>query len=365
VAPLVSFFFTVGAGTGNIFFALLPVIYEVSYANDIRPEKPLAASATASQMAIVCSPVSAAMAAMLTLVGTNSAFLGSEPPLSLANILMIVLPASLIGVLALSTVQNFIGKPLSKDPEYLERIAQGKHEPPQPLGELSADEAAEVRKGRIPALLFLGGVLLIIFFALFPDLRPMIPGSDGVSAPLSMNTVIQLIMMMVAVLIILITKIKPAEISKQGTWSAGITSMIALFGVAWLADTFIASNSAQITTTLGALAQKAPWAIAIAMFLVAALTTSQSSTTRSLIPIGLSLGIAPWLLVAMWPSVIGIYAFTANGSQIATVEMDQTGSTKISKFLLWHSFTIPMLVGWVTSVLAGIAIGYFFFGMGR
>jgi len=363
VAPLVSFLFTVGAGTGNIYFALLPVIYEVAYANDIRPEKPLAASATASQMAVICSPVSAAMAAMLVLVGMQSGLLDTSLALTLPKILMIILPASLIGVLALSTVQNFIGKPLAQDPEYQKRLAEGRVLPPEPLHDLTPDEEAEVRKGRLPAFIFLAGVAFIMLLALVPSLRPSLPLGEEI-APLSMNAAIQLVMILVAVLIIMLSKVTVSDISKQGTWSSGITSMIALFGVAWLASTFIAANSGDITTALGSVAEKAPWMLAIAMFLVSAFTTSQSTTTNAIVPIGLSLGIAPWLLVAMWPAVIGIYAFPANGSQIASVEMDQTGTTKLSKFILWHSFTIPMLVGAVVSVLAGLAIGYLLMGFG-
>ena len=139
---------------------------------------------------------------------------------------------------------------------------------------------------------------------------------------------------------------------------------VALFGLAWMADTFIAANEDEIVSTLGGITESAPWTFAIILFAVAALTTSQSGATRSIMPIGIALGIAPQFLVAMWPSVIGIYFFPANGSQIAAVEFDKTGTTKIGKAVVNHSFMPPLLVAWVVAVAVGAGLALVIYGTG-
>lgn len=380
IAPLVAFLFTIAAGTGNIYFALIPIIYEVAYENKIRPERPLAVASVASQMGIVASPVSAAMAAMLTLV---------EPKgFSLVPILVIVLPASLIAILVASLVQMRIGRPLEADPEYQRRLAAGEIEPPviepvtepptggsqltspatgaSPAPEAAATAAAPQpgrkliadlpREAKLSALFFLVGVTIIVLMGIFPELRPAFPDSKGKSVPLGMTTVIQLIMFAVATAIVIFAKAKPAQIVKMPLLIAGVTSLIALFGLAWLADTFIAANTGAIVSLLGNLVDRAPIAFALALFAVAALTTSQSGATRAIVPIGIALGLPAQFLVAMWPAVIGIYFFPANGSQIAAIGIDQTGTTRIGKYVVNHSFQLPTLICWVVAVLVGLLI---------
>ena len=124
IAPLVSYIFTVGAGTSNIFYPLIPVIYETAYENNIRPERPLAVSTVANALGITSSPVSAAMAAMLTLVA-----IPEYGNFALGKILLITIPASVIAIIVTAIIQNFIGKPLEEDPVYQERLKQGSCSP--------------------------------------------------------------------------------------------------------------------------------------------------------------------------------------------------------------------------------------------
>jgi anaerobic C4-dicarboxylate transporter-like protein len=348
IAPLVSYVFTVGAGTSNIFYPLLPVIYETAYENGIRPEKPLATSTVANAFGITSSPVSAAMAAMLTLVAVPE--FGN---FTLGKILVITIPASIAAIIVMAIVQNFIGKPLADDPVYQERLKSGAVQPPKAE---STEAEPELPKGAaLSAYLFLVGVLLIVLSA-FPAFQRMIPGPEGELVPVDTTTMIILIMFVVALLILLFTTAKPSEVTKQQVFGAGIIAILALFGIAWLADTFVSAYNDQIVAALGNAVTAVPLLFAFAVFILGALTTSQSATTRTLVPIGLAvLPVAS--IVAMWQAVAGVLFLPANGTQLAAVAVDETGTTKIGRAVLNHSFMIPLLVCTAVAVLVGLVIG--------
>jgi len=210
--------------------------------------------------------------------------------------------------------------------------------------------------GKTAAIIFIAGTLLVVALGLFPGLRPAFPNEDGELVPLGMSPVIEMVMFTVALVIILVRRIKPSSVVEQPLLRSGFVAAVALFGIAWMADTFIDANQETIIEPLGQLIEQQPLWLAVALFLVAGLTTSQSATTNTLIPIALAAGLAPGVITAMWPSLIGVWLFPANGSQIASVETDLTGSTKLTQVPIWHSFTIPMLVSWVAVVLAGLLI---------
>jgi len=349
IASYISAIFTMGAGTGNIYFSLLPVIEETSYRFKVRPERPLAVSSTASQMAIVASPVSAAMAVMVGLM---------EPTgFDITDILIIVIPSILVAIGVMALVQNKLGKEMEEDPEYKKRVEAGLIKVEKTVKEDKVLPPSAKRS----ALIFLSGVGVIIMFGLFENLRPVV-GVGEDAGPLSMTTLIQIIMMIVALCIILFGKADVRQIPKSQVFDSGLVSMVALFGIAWLANTFIAAHEETIVTALGGVAETAPLMFALAIFVVGALTTSQSSTTAALMPIGIAIGIPSQFLIAMWMAVIGIYLFPINGSQIATIEFDRTGSTKMGKFVIDHSFTLPTILGAVVSVLVGILIAALVYG---
>ncbi|MEU8760152.1 anaerobic C4-dicarboxylate transporter family protein [Streptomyces sp. NPDC048659] len=348
VAPFVTFVFTMGSGTSNIFFALMPVIYETSHRSGVRPERPLTASTVASGLGITASPVSAAMAAYLTLLPAD---------FTLAKILAITVPAAIVSIVAVALIQSRVGKDLKDDPEFLRRVEAGIVEPIP----ARADADAQQRDGQGQALpagaarsawLFLAGVAVVVLLGLFDGLRPVVTIGEK-TGPLDMSTVIQLVMFTVALLIILLNKLDPADVIKQPLMTAGLVAAIALFGIAWMADTFISGNQTTIIDPLTEMIKDHPYLVAVGFFLVVGLTTSQSTATRTIAPIGLS-ALSPAVVTAMWTSLTGVWLFPANGSQIAAVELDKTGSTRLSKFPLYHSFTLPMLVSWVVSVGVGL-----------
>lgn len=344
-APFISFLFTVGAGTGNIFYPLIPVIYDVAYQQKIRPERPLAVSAVASQVGIICSPVSAAVASMVVLLAPHGFEIGS--------LLAIMWPACIVGLFVAALVMLKKGKELEDDPEFQRRLAEGLIQPPTDV------DVKVPPAGRLSAILFLIGVLLIVLFGFAESLRPVLSTSeDGTVTRVSVAVLIQVIMGVVAGAIFLLCRVKAADVPKQSTFPAGIVGAIALFGIAWLANTFVAANQTLIVSGLGSLVAGSSAFVgalifAFVLFLVAMLTTSQSSATNAIVPIGLTIGLSASTITGLWPAVLGIYALPANGSQVATAGFDQTGSTTLGKYVFDHSFQLPNIVFIVVACVVG------------
>ena len=351
IAPLVSFFFTVGAGTSNIFFSLIPVIEDVAYQNEIRPERPLAASTVASGLGITASPVSAAMAAMV----------GLMDPLgfSLTEILIITIPASVVAIVAGSLFQNRLGKELKDDPEYQRRLAAGEIE------QKVLDTEKELPpRAALSAGIFLTGVVVIVLVGLFEQLRPVYEIAPDEFVQLDVTTTIQMVMLTVATIILMTCNINAGAILKAPIFLSGMTGMIALFGIAWLADTFVQANIDYITTLLTDLVTAIPFLFAVALFVMCALTTSQSATTKSIVPIGIAIGLPVQMIVGMWPSLIGCFFLPANGTQLAAIATDRTGSTKIGNAVINHSFQPNTIFMWLVSIAVGVVIGVAIHGTG-
>ncbi len=348
VAPIVTFLFTMGAGTGNIYLSLIPVIYATSYEAKIRPERPLSVSTIASGLGLTASPVAAAMAAMLALVTAKNA------NFTLSNILMITIPAGIAGTLVASFVMSHRGKNLEDDEEYKRRLAEGKIQEPERVEDKVLPPGAKTS-----AIIFLVGVAFIVLAGLFPSLRPDVIPTDqkNVFDPLGMNETIQLTMFVVALIIVMWTHIKPGDVARQPLISSGLVAAIALFGLAWMTATYL-DNNPVVISSIGDIVTSHPLFLAVALFLVCALTTSQSATTNAIVPIGLAALTVP-TVVGMWPSLVGCFLLPANGTQLAAVEIDQTGSTHLTKNPLVHSFTIPVLTGWAGALVVGLLVSRF------
>ncbi|MDA8141325.1 MAG: anaerobic C4-dicarboxylate transporter [Desulfobacteraceae bacterium] len=347
VAPLVCYLFPFGAGTGHVFYPLLPIIFQVAYENGIRPERPMAVSTIASQQAITASPVSAAMAAMIAMF---------EPlGVGLPKIMLICVPATIVGVIVAALIQTRVGKELKDDPEYQRRLASGELLPPGQAK--TKEERKELPKGaRLSALLFLAGVLLIVAAGLFPQIRPMVPKGNA-TVPLGMADTIQIVMLALAALMLLTTKTAAAKIPKTEVAQAGLTAVIGIFGLAWLGDTFIKGNEKLIIGTIGEITSNHPITFALGLFCASVLLFSQAATTRALMPLGISLGLPAANLVAMWPAVNGYFFLPTYGSLIAAINFDRTGTTRIGRFVLNHSFMLPGIVATGVAIVVGLIIG--------
>ena len=409
IAPVVAYAFTFLAGTGHIFYPLLPVIYEVAMKGRVRPERPIAVATIASQQAITASPVSAATAALIVVLGGKG--------IGLVQILAICVPSTLLGVIVAALVQTRIGVELDQDPEYLRRVASG---------ELKEDEGSANENAALPpraalsAYLFMAGVGLVVLCGLFPVIRqvghapatpvavakaapakvvattpadadpeaanpattapavpadpeaadspttaPAAPPAPSASAPapitVSMPMTIAVIMLAVAAVMLTTTKAPAAKIVTTKTCQAGITAVIGILGLAWMGDTFIAANKGPIIGGLSSMAEHYPGLFSVGLFVTSMLLYSQAATTKTLMPLGLSLGIPAASLAGMFPAVNGYFFIPTYGTLIAAVNFDRSGTTKIGKYVLNHSFMIPGLVSSVVAVATGLIIGKLFF----
>jgi anaerobic C4-dicarboxylate transporter DcuA len=345
VAPLVTYAFTFAAGTGHIVYPLLPVIYEVAHENGIRPERPMAIATIASQQAITASPVSAATAAMIGLLAPHH--------IGLVQILMICVPSTLIAVFIASLVQLRVGKELKDDPEYQKRLASGEVELQSSAGQ---ETNAPLKRGAMAsALIFLAGVALVVLSGIFPELRT-VPGVDK-PVILSMPNAIAIVMLTIAAVILTVTKAPVVEVPRSKTCQSGITAIAGILGLAWLGDTFINANRNAIIGGLSAMATAAPWTFAFGLFFASVLLYSQAATARALMPLGLSLGIWPLLLIGMFPAVNGYFLIPNYGTIIAAINFDRSGTTRIGKYVINHSFLIPGLVSTTLAVAIGLLIG--------
>jgi anaerobic C4-dicarboxylate transporter DcuA len=341
VAPLTTWTFTFLAGTGHIVYPLLPVIYETAHQSGIRPERPMAIATIASQQAITASPVAAATAAMIGLFSQNGMTAWGLP-----QILMICVPATLAGVIVAAIVSMFVGKDLKDDVEYQARLASGA---------IKASAAIAQRPelkptAKLSALLFLTGVALVVVFGFFPELRKIPGAKDALSMPI----IIEIVMLAVAAVIMLVTKVVADEVPKTATLRAGVVAVVGIFGLAWLGDSFIGANKSIIVSTIGDMATAAPWTFALGLFFASVLLYSQAATARALMPLGVTLGIPPQFLIAMFPAVNGYFFIPTYGSLIAAINFDLSGTTKIGKFVLNHSFMLPGLIA--TSVAVGTGL---------
>jgi anaerobic C4-dicarboxylate transporter DcuA len=355
VAPLTTWTFTFVAGTGHIVYPLLPVIYETAHQSGIRPERPMAVATIASQQAITASPVAAATAAMIGLFAEKG--LGQW---GLAQILMICVPSTLIGVVAAAIASMFVGKELKDDPRYQAALEAGKIPPLKAFAAVGADVALRPPlkpTAKLSAYVFLAGVALVVLFGFFPALRTL----PGAKAPLAMPLVIEIVMLSVAALMLLVTRVAVDDVPKTPTLRAGVVAVIGIFGLAWLGDSFIAAHRNVIVPAIGDWAKLAPWTFAFGLFFASVLLYSQAATTRALMPLGLALGIPPQFLIAMFPSVNGYFFIPTYGSLIAAINFDLSGTTRIGKYVLNHSFMMPGLVATSVAVITGLALAQIVF----
>ncbi|WP_419580778.1 anaerobic C4-dicarboxylate transporter family protein [Stieleria magnilauensis] len=345
LAPFVSWIFTIGAGTGNVYYSLLPVIEETSYNNKVRPERPLALSPEASQLGITSSPVSAAMAVMLGLVAP----LGFE----LSQILLIVLPSTVVSIAVAAFIQNRVGKELDRDPRFLKRLEAGEVQKPDYT---PPDLEQMTTRAKCSVYVFLSGILLVVLFGFVDWLRPQIGTSDSSTKPMAMTQLIAIVMMVSGVVIMLIGKVNPGAIPSSNVFQSGMVSVLALMGIAWMANTFIGAHNELLSSVMLGQVEQRVWVLPVAYYATAALTTSQSTATLIVTPVAIAMGISPAMIVASWLAVIGIHFFPANGSQIATIQFDRSGTTRIGGLVLNHSFLLPNVIVATVSVLTAFLI---------
>lgn len=346
VAPLVSYLFTLMAGTGNVVFSILPVIAEVSRQAGVRPERPLSISVIASQQAITACPISAATVAMVGLLAPYN--------LTLVDILIICIPSTLLGVLGGAIYASRMGKDLDKDEEYLSRIKTGEVPPiEEKVNEVQAKHFST--ESKLSVVIFLASALLVVLLGMYPSLRPVFE-EGGKMVPFSMTSTIEIVMMVMGAAIVVLCRVKADQIIEMSVFKSGMMGVFCIFGLAWAGDTLVANNLDFIKGGVQAIVQTAPWIFAIALFAVSVLILSQAATVRALMPLGLALGIPAPLLVGMFPAVNGYFFIPSYATLIAGIAFDRTKTTRIGKYIFNHSYMVPGLITTILSVSIGLMI---------
>lgn len=341
LSPLVTYLFTFFAGTGHVAYSVLPVIAEVARETGIRPERPMGIAVIASQQAITASPISAATVALLSMLAGYD--------ITLFDILKISIPCTLVGVLVGALYSMRVGKELKDDPVYQARLKSG---------ELSGAnyctaEVANPGKALTSVLLFLGATVGIVLFGSIDSLRPSFQTSEGVVV-MQMAHIIEVLMLSVAALILLLTGTSGMKAAKSSVFNAGMQAVVAIFGIAWMGDTFISGNIAVIKENIFGLVTNMPWLFGIALFVMSILLFSQAATIRALLPLGMALGISPYMLIALFPAVNGYFFIPNYPTVVAAINFDTTGTTRIGKYVLNHSFMMPGLISTIVAVGLGI-----------
>ena len=392
LAPLCTFFLTVLVGTGHVVYTLMPIICDIALKKGIRPERPCGIASIASQIGITCSPIAAAVVAFITISGANGY------SVSIPQVLMVTIPACLLGIIIASIASYKRGKDLDKDPEFQKKIAD-----PAQREYIYGSTATTLDKKIAPeskraVYIFFGALLVIVFFAIFQELLPAYDSvkaikdapevrllgshvtitadqlaklgvshegvTETISSPLKMNLVIQIVMITAAALMILFCKASPKKAIAGPVWQSGMVAVVAIYGIAWLADTYFANYLGEIQNMLAGMVEKYPWSIAFAFFLVSVLVNSQGAVVVAMLPLAYKLGIDGWVLLGVLPSVYGYFFIPNYPSDIATVNFDRTGTTVIGKYLLNHSFMMPGLVHTIVACVAGYLIAFLYHSMG-
>jgi len=351
VAPFVTYVLILASGTQHVIYALLPVIAEVSTKAGVRPERPLSISVTASMYGVISSPISAATVALLAaLISYN---------VSLLQIMIVIIPASILGILVGTLSIAWKGKDLKDDPEYQERLKSGKIQEASASVEMAKEKIGSARNS---LLIFLVAIAVVVFIGIFPELRPsyeMFTGKESITSQLEMGDAIMIIMLAAAGIMMIFFKAKPGEAVKGSIMNGGVVAVISILGVSWMGSSFFEGNKIEIVGGISDIIQQSPWVLALGLFVLSMLLFSQAATVVTLMPVAVALGMPLWILIAVYPAVNGFFFLPTYGTVLAAVSFDRTGTTKIGKYLLNHSFMLPGFVCLIATTIFAFIISSF------
>jgi anaerobic C4-dicarboxylate transporter DcuA len=347
LAPLVTYALVLASGTQHVIYALLPVIAEVARKAGIRPERPLSISVIASQQGLIASPVSAVTAALVvTLAGA----------VGLPQLLLVVIPASLVGLAAGTLSVAFRGKELADDPVYQDRLARGKVSDP---AEGPSPSAAAQGPAVVACAVFLAAIVAVVLIGIFPGLRPIYEqAGEGVTetGQVEMGRATMIVMLAAAGLLLLLARSDPEKAIKGSVMKGGLTAVISILGVSWMGSSFFEGNRTAIVSAISATVETHPWVFAAGLFVLSLLLFSQAAAVAILGPVAVAIGLPAPLIVGAYPAVNGNFFLPTYGTVLAAVSFDQTGTTRIGRYLLNHSFMRPGLVATATSTAAALAL---------
>ncbi|MBO1552284.1 anaerobic C4-dicarboxylate transporter [Yersinia pseudotuberculosis] len=349
LAPFTTWSLTFLCGTGHVVYTMFPIISDIAIKKGIRPERPMAVASVASQMAITASPVSVAVVSLVSIIGANH---GIGHAYSILEILAISVPASLVGVLIAALWSLRRGKDLDKDPDFQKKIKD-----PEQRAYIygSTDMLLNQvfpKQAYWSTWIFFAAIVVVVLLGAFADLRPAFE-VKGKLQSLSMNLVIQMMMLIAGAVILIGCKVKPSDISNGAVFKAGMVAIFSVFGVAWMSDTFFQAHMGELRLVLEDVVKGHPWTYAIVLFLVSKLVNSQAAALAAIAPMGLQLGVEPKMLIAFFPAAYGYFVLPTYPSDLACIGFDRSGTTKIGRFIINHSFIIPGLIGVICSCITG------------
>ncbi len=346
IAPLVTWTFTVLAGTGHVAYSVLPVIAEVSRHNGVRPERPLSMAVIASQFAIVASPIAAAVVAVVAFLEPQGVTLG--------DVLIVTIPSTLLGIMLACVFVNKMGKELKDDPHY-QKLLQDPEYVKANHTDTNPSDVVIKPTAKVSVGLFLFGALLVVLLGAMPSLRPVFDGK-----PMGMAHAIEIVMLTVGALIIFFCKPDGDEITKGSIFHAGMRAVIAIFGIAWLGDTLMQAHMTEVKEMVSGLVEAAPWAFALALFVLSILVNSQGATVATLFPLAVAIGIPAPILIGVFVAVNGYFFIPNYGPIIASIDFDTTGTTRIGKYIFNHSFMLPGLISMAFCLGLGLLFAQIF-----
>lgn len=351
LAPLTTWLLTFLCGTGHVVYTMFPIIEDIALSKNIRPERPMAVASVAAQVGITASPVSVATVTLVTVLAANP--LANGHIITLPQVLMVSIPASLCGVIVAALWSMRRGKDLDKDPEFQELIADPERRDYVYGGGLTLLDRVMPKSAYRSTIFFFAAIIVVVILGAFANLRPAWANDAGKMVPLSMNLVIQVLMLVAGALILIFCAVKSSSIPDTAVFKAGMVAIFAVFGVAWMSETFFHAHLDEFTASLTGLVQSYPWTFAIALFLVSKLVNSQAAALTVMAPIGLKMGLDPVLLVGFFGASYGYWVLPTYPSDLACIGFDRTGTTRIGKFVVNHSFFVPGFLAVLTSVLVG------------
>ena len=348
LAPITTYTLTVMCGTGHVVYTMFPIIYDIAIKEGIRPERPMAVASIASQIGICASPVSVAVVSMVAIMSKSTV------PISIVQLLSISIPATFCGVIVAALWSLKRGKDLDNDPEFQAKI-QDPDQKNYIYGEGSTLlDKVFPKEAYWSTWIFFAAIAAVVLLGAFPELRPVF-GAVGKAKALSMNTAIQIMMLSAGSIILMVCcKGKIQEITNGTVFKAGMVAVISIFGVAWMADTFFEAHFALLKGALAGIVATKPWTYAIVLFVVSKFVNSQAAAIAAMAPLGVSLGVDPLMMLAFIPASYGYFILPTYASDLACIGFDRSGTTRIGKFIVNHSFIIPGLIG----VSTGCAVGY-------
>ena len=388
LAPLTTFFLTVLVGTGHVVYTLMPIICDIALKKGIRPERPCGVASIASQVGITCSPIAAAVVAFVSISNAH------HFDITIPGVLMVSIPACVCGLMAAAAASYKRGLDLDKDPQFLAKLKDpAQRDYIYGSGATTLDKEIP-QSAKNAVFIFLGALAVIVFFAVFQNALPAhetlraVKGAEGIhidenmtmtadqlvkakvhvtgmtewfNKPLAMNIVIQIVMISAAALMIIFCKAAPKKAVAGPVWQSGMVAVVAIYGIAWLADTYFSNYLPEMKLMLADLVKAYPWSIAFVFFLVSVLINSQGAVVVAMLPLAYSLGIPGPVLLGVLPSVYGYFFIPNYPSDIATVNFDRSGTTIIGKYLLNHSFMMPGLISVCVSTIVAYILSSIFY----